>query len=82
MHEDAEACRQAALDLAKIIAAKSPVAVQGSKVALNYSREHSVAEGLEFMANWNMCMIQSEDPLRAASATMAKSQEPPQFDDF
>ena len=32
-----------------MIASKSPVAVQGSKVNLVYSRDHSVEEGLKFM---------------------------------
>jgi delta(3,5)-delta(2,4)-dienoyl-CoA isomerase len=37
------------LELAKLIASKSPIAVQGSKVNLVYSRDHSVEEGLKFM---------------------------------
>lgn len=41
----------AALKLAKVIASKSPVAIQGTKVALNFSRDHSVADGLNFMVS-------------------------------
>ena len=37
-----------ALQLAEKIASKSPVAVLGSKVNLNYSRDHTVQEGLDF----------------------------------
>jgi len=37
------------MELAKLIASKSPIAVQGSKVNLVYSRDHSVEEGLKFM---------------------------------
>jgi hypothetical protein len=37
------------LEIAKTIASKSPIAVQGSKVNLVYSRDHSVEEGLKFM---------------------------------
>jgi delta(3,5)-delta(2,4)-dienoyl-CoA isomerase len=37
------------IELAKVIASKSPIAVQGSKVNLVYSRDHSVEEGLKFM---------------------------------
>jgi enoyl-CoA hydratase/carnithine racemase len=33
------------LDMAELIAGKSPVAVQGTKEILNYSREHNVADG-------------------------------------
>ena len=39
-----------ALEMAASIAAKSPVAVQGTKVNLIYSREHSPDEGLDYMA--------------------------------
>lgn len=38
-----------ALKLAGEIAGRSPVAVQGTKVNLIYSRDHSVAEGLDYM---------------------------------
>ena len=37
--------------MAKTIASKSPVAVQGSKVILNYSRDHTVDEGLEYVVS-------------------------------
>lgn len=39
----------AALELAAEIAARSPVAVQGTKANLIYSRDHSVDEGLNYM---------------------------------
>ena len=35
-----------ALEVAKEISSKSPVAVQGTKLSLNYSRDHTVEEGL------------------------------------
>ena len=54
VHPDREATVAAAVDMAKTIASKSPVAVQGSKVILNYSRDHSVDEGLEYVVSANM----------------------------
>ena len=48
MYDSRENAESAGLDLAKVIAGKSPVAVQGSKVNLNYSRDHTVDEALEF----------------------------------
>jgi delta(3,5)-delta(2,4)-dienoyl-CoA isomerase len=42
-----------AFEVAKEIAIKSPVAVQGTKLSLNYSREHTVEEGL----NHIVCII-------------------------
>jgi len=79
---DAETTLQSALETAKKIAANSPVAVQGTKIALNYSRNHTVPDGLEFMANWNMCMLQSDDLVKAASATATRSETPPVFNDL
>ena len=39
----------AAIEMASEIAEKSPVAVQGTKVNLNYARDHSVQDALEFV---------------------------------
>jgi len=68
-----------ALEMAASIAAKSPVAVQGTKVNLIYSREHSPDEGLDYMARFNMAMLQSEDVMKSAMANMDKEAPPPQF---
>ncbi len=38
----------AALEMCTRIASKSPVAVQGTKLHLNYSRDHTVDESLEY----------------------------------
>jgi hypothetical protein len=48
------------IELARQIAAKSPVAVQGTKHNLIYSRDHTVQEGLEYMAAWNASMLQTK----------------------
>lgn len=77
--ESKDSMMDAAQRLASVIASKSPVAVQGTKIALNYSRDHSVKEGLEFMTYWNMTMLQSEDVLKAAEATITRSKELPKF---
>lgn len=76
---DKDRMMEAAIHLARVIASKSPVAIQGSKIAMNYSRDHSVQQGLEFMTYWNMTMLQSEDVLKAAEATITKSKENPKF---
>lgn len=39
----------AALDTASLIASKSPIAVQGTKICMVYARDHTVQEGLEQM---------------------------------
>ena len=48
VYNDRESAESAALTLAEDIASKSPVAVQGSKVNLNYSRDHPVDLALEY----------------------------------
>ncbi|PWY86598.1 enoyl-CoA hydratase/isomerase family protein [Aspergillus sclerotioniger CBS 115572] len=52
---------QGALELAGLIATKSPVAVQGTKELLNYSRDHTVQEGLRYTTVWNSAMVQTKD---------------------
>lgn len=39
------------LDIAHTIASKSPVAVQVTKKALVYSRDHTVQEGLDYIVS-------------------------------
>ncbi|XP_063168714.1 delta(3,5)-Delta(2,4)-dienoyl-CoA isomerase, mitochondrial isoform X2 [Candoia aspera] len=69
---DQESMLQSAFDLATEIASKSPIAVQGTKINLVYSRDHSVPEGLKYMATWNMSMLQTEDIIKSAQAVMEK----------
>lgn len=54
LFNDQTECLQACLSIASYIAAKSPIAVQGTKINLNYSRDHTIAESLEYMVSWNM----------------------------
>uniref|UniRef100_A0A8C5PZK8 Delta(3,5)-Delta(2,4)-dienoyl-CoA isomerase, mitochondrial n=1 Tax=Leptobrachium leishanense TaxID=445787 RepID=A0A8C5PZK8_9ANUR len=69
---DKAALLLAAFDLAAEIASKSPIAVQGTKVNLVYSQNHSVQESLDYMACWNMSMLQSEDVLKSAQAALER----------
>lgn len=69
---DKEAMVAGALEMAEEIAGRSPVAVQGTKVNLIYSRDHSVTEGLDYMATWNMSMLQTQDLMKSAQAAMEK----------
>ncbi|KAI9694743.1 MAG: hypothetical protein M1822_000359 [Bathelium mastoideum] len=63
---------EAGLKLASTIAGKSPVAVMGTKKLINYSRDHSVEDGLEYTAVWNSAMLQTSDVKNALSAGMQK----------
>jgi len=43
------------------IARNSPIAVQGTKLSLNYSRDHTVQEGLEHIAMHNAAALMTDD---------------------
>lgn len=64
-----------ALSLAKAIASKSPIATLGIKEFLNYTRDHSVPESLEYAITWNMSMLQGAD-LATATASMVQKSVP------
>lgn len=48
VYDSKQAAVQGALQLAGLMASKSPVAVQGTKEILNWSRDHSVQDGMFF----------------------------------
>ncbi|GAA5935556.1 uncharacterized protein JCM15063_001075 [Sporobolomyces koalae] len=52
---------QEALRIAKLIASKSPIATLSTKHLLNYSREHTVQDGLDYTTVWQMSALQAED---------------------
>ena len=56
-----ESLFQEGLAIARRIASNSPVAVCGSKLSLNYSRDHSVADGLEHIASHNAAALITDD---------------------
>jgi len=67
------------MQIAQAIAAKSPLAIRGTKEMLNYGRDHSVADGLNYIATWNAAMLMSADLNEAMAA--AKEKRPPRYMD-
>lgn len=67
-----EAVLARALEVAKAMGGHSPVAVQGTKRVLDYSRDHSVADGLEYVSVWNAAMLQGEDFGKAVGSGLRK----------
>lgn len=59
---------QAARDMAALIAANSPLAVQGTKTVLAEARRARVEEGLRFVAAWNAGHLRSDDLTEAVTA--------------
>jgi enoyl-CoA hydratase len=67
-----EALQAGVREIAAQIAAKSPLSIRGVKEMLNYSRDHTVADGLNYIATWNAAMLMSNDLTAAMMAGMAK----------
>ena len=60
-YENKENLMQGVLEVARSIAAKSPLAIIGIKETLLYSRDHTVQESLNQVATWNSAMLLSKD---------------------
>ena len=60
------------LDTAREIAAKAPVAVAGSKVMINYARDHTIADGLDYIATWQTGMFSGQHLAEAFRAKQDK----------
>ncbi len=69
---DAEAALEAALETAELIAANSPLAVQGTKAVLRAGDGRTVEEALDYVALWNAAYLQSDDLGEALAAFVEK----------
>lgn len=74
-YSDAASLLDGVMEIAREIAAKSPIAVSGTKEMLSYMRDHRIDDGLEYVATWNAAMLQSND-LRVAIAAHMSKQKP------
>lgn len=68
VYADQEALLQAVHEIAHEIAKKSPLAIRGTKEMLNYARDHSVSDALNYIATWNAGMMSAEDVTRAITS--------------
>ena len=68
------------LQIAKEIAARSPLAVHGSKEMLNYTRDHNLHDSLRYMAAWQSGMYQPADMFESFAAKAQKRE--PVFEDL
>jgi enoyl-CoA hydratase len=72
-----EAMLSAVTTVAQEIAQRSPLGIVGTKEMLNYTRDHSVADGLNYVATWNAGMFFTGDVGEQMTANLEK--RPPQF---
>ncbi len=75
---DAAALVERALLLARTIASKSPLAIAGSKLALNHARDHSTASALQQMTLLQSAIFDRNEMARAIAGWKAKRD--PEFD--
>ena len=71
---DAEEGWARLLQLGRQIASKSPIAVLGTKRALLYARDHSVADGLEWMSIYSASQLGTKDIEQSLQAARRKQQ--------
>lgn len=74
LESDRDAAVAAGMELARTIAAKSPLAVAGAKKSLNHSRGRPVEEGLRDVALWNAAALVSADLNEAIKARLSKTE--------
>ncbi|MBV1906654.1 MAG: crotonase/enoyl-CoA hydratase family protein [Pseudomonadales bacterium] len=72
VYPDHASLLEAVIAIAKEIASKAPLAIYGSKRVINYSRDHSTADGLDYIAIWNASMLQNEEMREAMLANAEK----------
>ena len=75
VYDSTEEMLEAVMGIAKQIAANSPLAVSGAKRMVNYARDHSTADGLDYIATWNASMLDG-DAIRQTFMAQAKGDEP------
>ena len=76
---DRDAVLAHTFEIARSLAAKSPIALRGTKETLNFSRDHSISEGLEFVAARNAALLFAPDIAEAIAAQSER--RVPRFDD-
>ena len=72
LHESHEKMIDSAFEMAEKLASKTPLAMWVTKEVLNYSRDHSVKEGLDNVALWNAATLHKEDVMTTMMSKMQK----------
>ncbi len=60
------------MKIAREIAGKAPLALYGCKRMINYARDHSTIDGLDYISIWNASMLQPEEMIEAITANTEK----------
>ena len=60
------------MEIAEEIASKAPLAVYGCKHLINYSKDHTTADTLDYVAIWNASFLQNQEMQEAMMANAEK----------
>ena len=80
IYSDKAALLNGVKEIAQEIASKSPLTTVGNKEMLNYARDHSIQDGLNYVATWNAAMLSRADLGEAFIAK--KEKRDPLFNDL
>jgi len=75
IYKDHEAMLLGVMKIAQKIARKAPLAIYGSKRIINYARDHSTADTLDYIGIWNASMLQ-QDEIREAMTAPKEDRDP------
>lgn len=70
--ENHEAMLDGVMAIARDIACKAPLAVYGCKKMINYARDHTTQDGLDYIAIWNASHLKLEEIQEAMTANAEK----------
>ena len=74
VYPDQQSMLEGVMSIASQIASQAPMAVYGCKRMINYSRDHSTADTLDYVATWNASMLKTEEIAEAMFAKAEKRQ--------
>ncbi len=76
VYVDQESMLSAVMQIATEIAARSPLAVTGCKEMINYARDHSVTDSLNYMSVWQSGMYQPQTDMMETFTAKAEKRAP------
>ena len=74
LYDSHEALIEGALEIAKEIASNSPAAVFGCKKVIDFARDHTIDEGLDWINMWNASMLSQSELMEGFRSYIDKTE--------
>jgi|TARA_A100001388_G_scaffold260586_1_gene228724 enoyl-CoA hydratase len=74
LYESHDSLIEGALEIANEIASNSPAAVYGCKRVIDFSRDHTIDEGLEWINMWNASMLSQSELMEGFQSYKSKKE--------